>query len=115
MLRMKYKLNNAGMQPQDEIEKAVPTINQKTDLCMGQFPSGDWLYGDIDTDVSNKAVLKEALKEFSAVFFKTDQDALDYAETVSPFGVVAQPKQTRGPCVINNDTKLLKQPTTEQW
>ena len=109
-LRMKYQLYN-GVTPNDAIQAAVPSINQTTDLWLGQeAASGDnWMYGEIYTDTSSESTLETALTNWQASFFDTDQDAKDWVDGRSPVpSTVVQPKITVGDAAINIDRHVAK-------
>jgi hypothetical protein len=99
MLRLKYKLFN-GRQPQDAIKLAVPAI-QNSDMYMGQWPSGGWLYGEIDTDSGNQGTLEAALANWSGTFI-SDEDATAYIDTVLPANTVVRTKLTANAASIVN-------------
>lgn len=112
MLRMKYKLYN-GTTPHDAIVSAVPSINQFTDLALGQFPNGDWIYGDIDTDPENKSTLEAALANWSIYFFLDDAAAKTYIDDIIPESTVIQYKLTWDAASIDGETGYLKKTYTE--
>jgi len=111
MLRLKYKLYN-GTQPQDAIVAAVPSIDQATDLFMGQWPSGDWMYGEIDTSSENQSTLESALTNWEGTFL-TDQQALDYVDSVLPTDTVVVKRVTALAAEIDGNGNVVKQVVEE--
>jgi len=113
MLRMKYKLYN-GQTPNDAIVAAVPSIDQETDLFLGQFYDDDWMYGDIDTDSENQSTLETALSDWQVSFFATDQAAKDYVDAIIPAGTVLQQKKTSQAAEIDGNSRLVKPVQTHE-
>ncbi len=114
MLRMKYQLNSQGQSPHEAIVGAVPSINQQTDLFLGIYPDGDWLFGEIDTSSENQADIFEAIGgNWNAVFFANDQAAIDYIAALHPSGVVIHPKITTADAEIVDGHVVT--PTTKEW
>ena len=101
MLRMKYKLYN-GNPPHQAIVDAAAGVSQQTDLFLGQFPSGDWIYGEIDTDSANQSALETALVNWVGTFL-SDVDAKAYVDSVIPANTVIQPKITAQAATIEGD------------
>ena len=111
MLRFKYQLYN-GQQPHTAITDAVGSIDPSTDLFLGQWPSGAWIYGEIDTDSSNQSTLETALSNWSGTFL-TDQQAKDYVDGVLPADTVVRTKLTADAASINETTDRLEKTFTE--
>jgi len=103
MLYLKYKLYN-GVQPQDAIKVAVPTITN-SDMFMGQWPSGDWIYGEINTDSQNQPTLETALINWSGTFL-TDLEAIAWIDTILPVGTIIRSKKVAGSTIINSTTAI---------
>ena len=106
MLRFKYKLYN-GDQPHEVITSVVPSINAETDLFLGQFVTGTWYYGEIDTDESNQDELESVLGEWEAQFIN-DQAALGFANSFIPQGEKIYPWLTAKTAEIKN-SKVVKE------
>lgn len=77
-------------------------------IQLGMYPSGDFLYGEVNSDADLVTLFPTAQIEIL-----TDEQAISYLEGISPSGVTIQPKLvTNAPTIVDNK---LVQTYSEIW